>query len=97
MKFENPCKISKETNGKNSITISFFEVEGKYFYSLQAILGNRAWAIWPHPDNTPFETILQAKSDAMRKLETWAQKNSLIKQFNTCLGALQPELFDFDE
>lgn len=89
-----PIKVSREVCGKNSITITFYKNEnGKIVYSLQALLGGRAWAIYPHGNEDTYESIIAAKSAALKKMEKWCEKNSLIKQFNLCLGAFQPELF----
>lgn len=90
---EEPVKISREVSGKNSITIFFFKKENRFVYDLQSLLGGRAYAIYHHTDSCTYESIIDAKSAALKKMESWAEKNSLIKQFNLCLGAFQPELF----
>lgn len=90
---EQPVKISREVSGKNSITIYFYEKDDRYVYDLQSLLGGRPWAIYHQADSCSYETIIAAKSAALKKMESWAEKNSLIKQFNLCLGAFQPELF----
>lgn len=84
-------KTSQYVKGQNRITINFYFTEDRYYYSVQAIFGKRAYAIWPEK-TSDLESLNDARNEAMHRLEKWCRNNNLIKQFNSCLGVFQPEL-----